>query len=52
MYSCHTLSLGDKATLIVVGDAAQFLEDLGELRDNIEVIPLSELDSSVARRSH
>ena len=36
----------DKATLIVVGEADKFLEDLRKLRDNIEVVSLEELDLS------
>ncbi len=36
----------DNATLIIVGDAAQFLDDLTAVRDNIEVIPAGELDLS------
>ena len=36
----------DKATLIVVGEADKFLEDLRKLRDNIEVVNLEELDLS------
>lgn len=36
----------DKATLVIVGDASQFLEDLAAVRDNIEVIPIAELDLS------
>ena len=37
-----------KATIIVVGDAAQFLEDLEQIRDDIEVIPASDWDVSSA----
>jgi len=33
-----------KATLVIVGEAAKFLNDLSELRENIEVITLDELD--------
>ena len=42
----------DRATLIVVGDASQFLGDLRELRENIEVIPgdLLDLSSPTLRR--
>jgi zinc protease len=34
----------DQATLIVVGEAALFLDDLREVRSDIEVLSLSELD--------
>lgn len=34
----------DRATLVIVGDAKQFLEPLKELRGEVEVIPASELD--------
>lgn len=34
----------ERASLVIVGDAAQFLEDLKELRGEVEVIPASELD--------
>ena len=37
-----------KATLVIVGDAAQFLEGLAAIRENIEVIPASDLDLSSA----
>jgi zinc protease len=36
----------DKATLVVVGEAEKFLDDLKRLRDDIEVIGLDELDIS------
>ena len=36
----------DKATLIVVGEAERFLDDLRELRGDVEVISLDELDLS------
>ena len=35
-----------RATLVVVGDAGLFLDELRTLRDNIEVVPLDELDLS------
>ena len=35
---------GDKATLVVVGDASKFIDKLKAVRPNVEVIPLSELD--------
>ena len=38
----------DKATIVIVGNAAEFLEDLKEIRDDVEVIPLAELDLSNA----
>ena len=38
----------DQATLIIVGNAAEFLEDLKKVRENVEVIPLEELDLSNA----
>jgi zinc protease len=43
----------DSATLVIVGDASQFLEDLALVRDNIEVIPADELDlaSATLRRA-
>ena len=34
----------DKATIVIVGDAAQFLGEVRELRGAVEVIPASELD--------
>jgi len=34
----------DRASLVIVGDAKQFLEPLKELRGEVEVIPASELD--------
>ncbi|MFU7528732.1 M16 family metallopeptidase [Qipengyuania sp. ASV99] len=37
-----------KATLVIVGDASQFLDDLAALRSNIEVIPADELDLASA----
>ncbi|MEP1421024.1 MAG: pitrilysin family protein [Erythrobacter sp.] len=36
----------DQATLVVVGEAAKFLDDLRKIRDNIEVIGLDDLDLS------
>ena len=36
----------DKATLVIVGDAKLFLEDLKAVRPNVEVIPASELNLS------
>ena len=36
----------DKATIIVVGDAKQFLEGLRAIRPDVEVIPADELDLS------
>lgn len=43
----------DRASLIVVGDAEQFIEPLRELRGEVELIPANELDlaSSNLRRS-
>lgn len=38
----------DKATIVIVGDASQFLDDLQAVRGNIEVIPASELDLATA----
>ncbi len=38
----------DAATLVIVGDASQFLDDLSAVRENIEVIPADELDLSSA----
>ena len=37
-----------RATIVIVGDASQFLEDLRAIRDNVEVIPSGELDLSSA----
>ncbi|KEO87868.1 peptidase M16 [Erythrobacter sp. JL475] len=37
-----------KATLVIVGDASQFLDDLKAVRDNIEVIPADRLDLASA----
>jgi zinc protease len=37
-----------KATLVIVGDASQFLDDLKTVRDNIEVIPADRLDLATA----
>lgn len=34
----------DRASLVIVGDAKQFLDALKKLRDNVEVIPVEELD--------
>ncbi|MEL7445543.1 MAG: pitrilysin family protein [Pseudomonadota bacterium] len=33
-----------KATIVIVGDSAQFLEDLREFRENIEVVPVDQLN--------
>jgi zinc protease len=33
-----------KATIVIVGDASKFLDDLKLVRDNVEVIPIDELD--------
>jgi len=43
----------DAATIVIVGDASQFLDDLSAVRDNIEVIPADELDlaSATLRRA-
>jgi len=42
----------DRATIVIVGDASQFLDDLAAVRDNIEVIPAEDLDlASAALRS-
>nr|WP_298895093.1 pitrilysin family protein [uncultured Altererythrobacter sp.] len=38
----------DKATLVIVGDASQFLDDLKVIRPDVEVIPADELDLSSA----
>lgn len=38
----------DKATLVIVGDSSQFLEDLKAVRDNIEVIAADDLDLASA----
>ncbi|NNK45482.1 MAG: insulinase family protein [Altererythrobacter sp.] len=37
-----------KATLVIVGDASQFLDDLKVIRPDVEVIPADELDLSSA----
>ncbi|MEP0192012.1 MAG: pitrilysin family protein [Erythrobacter sp.] len=37
-----------KATLVIVGNAKAFLDELSETRDNIEVIPAAELDLATA----
>jgi zinc protease len=34
----------DRATVVIVGDAAQFIESVQELRGEVEVIPAGELD--------
>ena len=39
----------DKATLVIVGDASQFLDDLRELRENVEVIAVDDLALSSAQ---
>ncbi|MEQ8412369.1 MAG: pitrilysin family protein [Erythrobacter sp.] len=36
----------DRATLVIVGDAAQFIDKVRELRGAVELIPASELDLS------
>jgi len=36
----------EAATLVIVGDAKQFLDDLKAVRPNVEVIPVAELDLS------
>ncbi|GGA09593.1 peptidase M16 [Blastomonas marina] len=36
----------DKATIVVVGNAAEFIDDLRAIRPDVEVIPASELDLS------
>lgn len=38
-----------KATIVIVGDADLFLEDLKKVRDNVEVVPASQLDLTSAR---
>jgi zinc protease len=38
----------DKATLVVVGKADEFLDDLKKVRDNVEVIPFDQIDLSTA----
>lgn len=38
----------DKATIVIVGDAKQFLEDLKAVRGEVEVIPADELDLASA----
>ncbi len=38
----------DIATIVVVGDADEFVEDLRAIRDDVEVIPASELDLASA----
>ena len=48
MAAARTYVDPDKATLIVVGDASQFLDRLGQLRDDIEVIPAGEIDLAAA----
>ncbi|MEM7666539.1 MAG: pitrilysin family protein [Pseudomonadota bacterium] len=37
-----------KATLVIVGDAKQFLDDLVQLRGDVEVIPFADLDLASA----
>ena len=37
-----------KATLVIVGDSSQFLEDLKAIRENVEVIAADELDLASA----
>jgi zinc protease len=34
----------DRASLVIVGDAAQFIDSLRDLRGDVEVIPITELD--------
>ncbi|MEP3423049.1 MAG: pitrilysin family protein [Erythrobacter sp.] len=38
----------DAATIVIVGDASQFLDDLSAVRDNIELIPGDQLDLTSA----
>ena len=38
----------DKATLVIVGDAKQFVEDLKKVRGEVEVIPADQLDLASA----
>ncbi|MEM6585177.1 MAG: insulinase family protein, partial [Pseudomonadota bacterium] len=38
----------ERASLVVVGDASQFLEGLEALRGEVEVIPVGELDLSAS----
>ena len=38
-----------KATIVIVGDADQFLDGLKQIRDNVEVVPASKLDLATAR---
>ncbi|MEM8725053.1 MAG: insulinase family protein, partial [Pseudomonadota bacterium] len=38
----------DKATLVIVGDAKQFLEGLREFRSDVEVVPGDQLDLASA----
>jgi len=38
----------DRASLVIVGDAKQFLEPLKELRGDVEVIPAAQLDLSAS----
>jgi zinc protease len=42
---------GDQASLVIVGDASQFIDSLRALRPDVEVIPATELDlDALARR--
>jgi len=36
----------DRATIVIVGDASQFIDDLRNFRDNVEIIPADALDLS------
>lgn len=38
----------DKATIVIVGNAAEFVDDLRAIRPDVEVIPAEELDLSAA----
>ena len=38
----------DRASLVIVGDAKQFLEPLKELRGDVEVIPVAQVDLSAS----
>ena len=38
----------EKATVVIVGDASQFVDDLAAVRGNVEIIPVDELDLDAA----
>ena len=51
--AANRLVSADRATLVIVGDSKQFIDKLREIRPNVEVIPLVELelDSPTLRKA-